>query len=75
MSGEVPFFRCHKANILYKAFAFNEPKPEDHIKLPPGDPLWKLMRGCWQKIPAERPQMRQVLQVSVYGSLSDPPPE
>ncbi|KIO28094.1 hypothetical protein M407DRAFT_231354 [Tulasnella calospora MUT 4182] len=61
MSEKPPFSGLTPARIVQLAVGGQMPEPEDHPKLPPSDPLWSLMRRCWNKAPAERPTMHEVL--------------
>ncbi|KAG9022105.1 hypothetical protein FS837_006749, partial [Tulasnella sp. UAMH 9824] len=61
MSGTPPFCGLPEPVILYRLTQDQPPRPEDHPALPQGDPLWSLMRRCWDPIPTARPSMRRVL--------------
>ncbi|KAG9041017.1 hypothetical protein FS837_012818 [Tulasnella sp. UAMH 9824] len=61
MSGKPPFCGLHHPAILYRVMNDQPPKPEDHQDLPISDPLWSLMRRCWNKTPEARPPMQEVL--------------
>ena len=67
MSGKPPFFGLSDVTIILRAMAGEFPKPEDHPGLPPTDPLWGLMRRCWDMSPTARPTMSEILcEVSPY---------
>ncbi|KAG8950905.1 hypothetical protein FRC04_006969 [Tulasnella sp. 424] len=61
MSGRPPFDGLLYHVILRRVMQNELPIPKDHPKLPAYDPLWKLMRRCWDKTPAARPGMLEVL--------------
>ncbi|KAG8989766.1 hypothetical protein FRB90_002079 [Tulasnella sp. 427] len=60
MSEKAPFQGFREPYILFRVMNEQPPKPEDHVKLPASDPLWSLMRSCWQNNPNERPSIQQV---------------
>lgn len=37
-------------------------KPEDHPGLPADDPLWQLLRRCWNPDPQARPTAAQLIE-------------
>ena len=37
------------------------PDPKEFLELPANDPLWGLLRKCWDKDPDKRPTMKEVL--------------
>ncbi|KIO28104.1 hypothetical protein M407DRAFT_49918, partial [Tulasnella calospora MUT 4182] len=55
MSGKPPFCGLHHPAILYRVMNDQPPKPENHQDLPLSDPLWGLMRRCWNMTPEGRP--------------------
>ncbi|KAG8973031.1 hypothetical protein FRC05_009146 [Tulasnella sp. 425] len=61
MSGKPPFDDLPHEVILYRVSSDEPPIPEDHPNLPAHDPLWKLMRRCWNYDPTARPTMQRVL--------------
>ncbi|KAG9042865.1 hypothetical protein FS837_010302, partial [Tulasnella sp. UAMH 9824] len=75
MSGKAPFFGLHQATVILRVMQDQSLRPEDQPDLPYSDPLWELMRGCWDKSAAARPTMQEVLgKLLEYGSYehSDP---
>lgn len=69
MSGKGPFFGLHETTVILRVMQDQPPTPEDHPDLPPSDPLWDLMRVCWDKNAAARPTMQEVLgKVSHFAS-------
>ncbi|KAG8950904.1 hypothetical protein FRC04_006968, partial [Tulasnella sp. 424] len=61
MSGRPPFDGLLYHVILRRVMQNEPPVPKDHPNLPAYDTLWKLMRRCWDKTPAARPGMLEVL--------------
>ncbi|KAG9022589.1 hypothetical protein FS837_006283, partial [Tulasnella sp. UAMH 9824] len=61
MSGKIPFCGLPERVILLRVMQNQPPRPEDHPVLPQSDPLWGLMRRCWNPNPTARPSMRRVL--------------
>ncbi|KAG8901267.1 RHO1 GDP-GTP exchange protein 2 [Tulasnella sp. 408] len=61
MSSQAPFHGLSHLVILRRIILNNPPKPEDHPDLPAQDPLWDLMRRCWNPLPAARPTIYEVL--------------
>lgn len=60
MSGEAPYSKLRPDAVMRRAVTGELPKTEDHPGLPSTDPLWSLMRLCWDRNPAARPTMRDV---------------
>lgn len=62
MSGEGPFQKVHsQAKVEIHISCGNTPKPCDHPQLKEEDPLWDLMRRCWEREPNKRPSMGQIV--------------
>ncbi|KAG9026829.1 hypothetical protein FS837_004494 [Tulasnella sp. UAMH 9824] len=61
LSGKPPFYGLQQAVILRRVIKNQQPRQEDHRELSPSDPLWSLMRRCWNMIPGTRPPMQEVL--------------
>ncbi|KAG8930929.1 hypothetical protein FRC01_002065, partial [Tulasnella sp. 417] len=61
MSGKAPYHGLLHQVILRRVMQDQPPNPKNHPKLPANDPLWALMRRCWNKTPALRPTIREVL--------------
>ncbi|KAG9038313.1 hypothetical protein FS837_001264, partial [Tulasnella sp. UAMH 9824] len=61
MSGKAPFSDLRESAILFRVISNQPPRQEDHPDLVPTDPLWSLMRQCWNMIPEMRPSIREVL--------------
>ncbi|KIO25028.1 hypothetical protein M407DRAFT_76240 [Tulasnella calospora MUT 4182] len=61
MSGKAPFYGLADQVIVRRVMQDQPPKPAHHPNLPADDPLWTLMRRCWDKKPTARPTMREVL--------------
>ncbi len=73
MSGKAPFEGLLHQVILRRVTLDEPPIPKDHPNLPARDPLWKLMRRCWNNDPASRPTMQEVLrEVSLHGTIFQP---
>lgn len=62
MSGKPPFSGLQGASIMLQVMNNQHPKPEDHPELSASDPLWSLMRRCWDRTPEARPAMQEVLE-------------
>ncbi|KAG8955542.1 hypothetical protein FRC00_005323, partial [Tulasnella sp. 408] len=61
MSGKIPFDGLAEQVVILRVLQDQPPKPDHHPNLPADDPLWKLMRRCWDKTATARPTMREVL--------------
>ncbi|KAG9041571.1 hypothetical protein FS837_012078 [Tulasnella sp. UAMH 9824] len=61
MSGKAPFYGLADQVIIRRVMQDQPPKPAHHPNLPADDPLWTLIRRCWDKTPTARPTMREVL--------------
>ncbi|KAG8914297.1 RHO1 GDP-GTP exchange protein 2 [Tulasnella sp. 408] len=61
MSNQAPFYGLSQLAILRRIIQNELPKPEDHPSLQDQDPLWNLMRRCWDQSPVARPAIDQVL--------------
>lgn len=61
MSALDPFYHAKNfMQFLHLVTAGGVPVPEAHPNLPKDDPLWGLMRQCWNSKPGERPQSADV---------------
>lgn len=68
MSGIAPLSGLGGPQIMIRAMKHQPPNPEDHPNLFSSDPLWDVMRRCWDKNPAARPTIREVgWEVSLEG--------
>lgn len=74
MSGKPPFYGLQHPAILYRVIEDQSPRPEDHDSISTSDPLWSLMRRCWDMNPEARPRMAEILnEVSVsVDSVTQP---
>ncbi|KAG8974108.1 hypothetical protein FRC05_007856 [Tulasnella sp. 425] len=63
MTGKDPFYqlRTHAQAMIAVAFEDTTPSPTDHSELPESDPLWSLMRKCWDGEPNRRPSTPQII--------------
>lgn len=62
MSGKPPFHQHKSAPPII--LAINEgqmPIPAEHPGLPEADPLWALLRRCWDPIPTRRPSIHRII--------------
>ncbi|KIO27715.1 hypothetical protein M407DRAFT_72743, partial [Tulasnella calospora MUT 4182] len=75
MSGKAPFCGLQDHIVVARVVQGEPPRPEDHPDLPQSDPLWSLMRRCWDHCSTARPTMRKVLwEVRLQrSSVLDPP--
>lgn len=62
MSGREPFAGLSQIEVLRRLISEGMPTPEDHPGLASSDPLWSLMRRCWDPAPQARPTMLEVIQ-------------
>lgn len=69
MSNQAPFHGLPQLVILRRILLNEPPKPEDHPGLPAQDPLWGLMRRCWDPRPSARPTIYEVqIKARLYSS-------
>ncbi|KAG9041361.1 hypothetical protein FS837_012373, partial [Tulasnella sp. UAMH 9824] len=68
MSGQVPFHDLRESAILFRVTNDRPPRKEDHQSLSDTDPLWDLMRRCWNMTPGARPPMQEVLR-ELWGDI------
>ncbi|KAG8914380.1 Ankyrin repeat and protein kinase domain-containing protein 1, partial [Tulasnella sp. 417] len=68
MSNKAPFHGLSHLVILRRITLNEIPKPEDHPGLPAQDPLWEVMRRCWDPSPAARPTITEVL-IELEGDI------
>lgn len=62
MSGKPPFHQHKSAPPII--LAINEgqtPMPADHPGLPDADPLWVLLRKCWDPVATKRPSIQRII--------------
>ncbi|KAG8917837.1 Ankyrin repeat and protein kinase domain-containing protein 1, partial [Tulasnella sp. 417] len=69
MSGKPPFPGLRDSIILLRIIGNQTPRPEEHPDFPRGDHLWNLIHRCWDKNPASRPTMQEVLR-ELWGEMS-----
>ncbi|KAG8972776.1 hypothetical protein FRC05_009606, partial [Tulasnella sp. 425] len=64
MSGKAPFYQIiHKPMIMMKICGGVIPDPKAHEQLKEDDPLWDVMKSCWEFKPSDRPSMPGVLEM------------
>ncbi|KAG8940441.1 hypothetical protein FRC04_005268 [Tulasnella sp. 424] len=64
MSGKAPFHGIkHSPAIMRKICGGATPNPKVHEQLKENDPLWDVMKSCWQFKPSDRPSMPGVLEM------------
>ncbi|KIO32986.1 hypothetical protein M407DRAFT_210413, partial [Tulasnella calospora MUT 4182] len=74
MSGRSPFFGLQTPQVMARLMQYQQPRSGDHPEISPSDPLWSLMRRCWDKVPDLRPEMEKiVVEVSLYESSNFDP--
>ncbi|KIO27180.1 hypothetical protein M407DRAFT_73539, partial [Tulasnella calospora MUT 4182] len=64
MSGKAPFHQLAdraRAVIVLKIYNNVMPHPDDHSKLTSTDPLWNLLRKCWDPAPDKRPRITEIV--------------
>lgn len=62
MSDKTPFWELRtSAAVIAAKYSGVVPNPDRHPQLPAADPLWVLMRRCWNKDADQRPTMAEVL--------------
>lgn len=62
MSGETPFYGKPAGRIVIDISRGKMVDPRNHPGLPLADPLWPLLRRCWDMVPENRPTMEQIVQ-------------
>ncbi|KAG8966736.1 hypothetical protein FRB90_010938 [Tulasnella sp. 427] len=63
MSGKGPFYQFaekQRGTIVLRIYNNITPRPDDHPKLQATDPLWDLLRKCWDPSPPYRPPMTEI---------------
>lgn len=74
MTGCAPFSKLKYAPARYMqaVMAGYMPEPVDHPQLPASDPLWPIMRSCWQRNGRQRPSMDTVVaKVGMSGLITE----
>lgn len=61
MSGKAPFEGDPPVSFVLRVVQGEHPKTQSHPNLPSWDPLWGLMRECWDLVPQNRPAMSVVV--------------
>lgn len=61
MSGKAPFEGDPPVSFVLRVVQGEHPKTQSHPNLPSWDPLWGLMRECWDLVPQNRPAMNVVV--------------
>ncbi|KIO31601.1 hypothetical protein M407DRAFT_19349 [Tulasnella calospora MUT 4182] len=62
MTGNRPFYNKPTEGLIFVAVFNGEiPQPADHPQISETDPLWSLMKKCWNSEPSERPSMIQIV--------------
>ncbi|KAG8940442.1 hypothetical protein FRC04_005269 [Tulasnella sp. 424] len=61
MSGKAPYEGVAPGMILLRVMTGKQPESKDHPELPASDPLWGLMRKCWNSDASSRPLMSEVV--------------
>ena len=71
MTGKLPYFSYNSDMGVIKAIWDGvTPAPEDYAELPASDPLWGIMRECWEEDRSMRPTMEQLI-TKVCGLFSE----
>lgn len=61
MTGRAPFYLCPTAAaVIISVYEDKTPSQKDHPELAEQDPLWSLMKECWNPRPDKRSPMGQV---------------
>lgn len=62
MTGKLPYITFNSDMGVIKAiWGGATPSPEDYPELPASDPLWSVMRECWDEDPSQRPTMERLV--------------
>ncbi|KAG8923337.1 hypothetical protein FRC01_012881 [Tulasnella sp. 417] len=61
-SGKAPFADLGTHSILVRLCDNQHPTVDEHPGLPPLDPLWSLLRRCWDRDPGARPTISRVVE-------------
>ncbi|KAG8898931.1 hypothetical protein FRC01_010720, partial [Tulasnella sp. 417] len=71
MSGKAPFEGVPPGMVLLRVMQGKQPEAKDHPNISSSDPLWGLMRKCWDSDPKQRPPMSVVV-AEVRTAILDP---
>lgn len=62
MTNKYPFCKISLEAMIVVAVTNGEtPSPQDYTELPAADPLWNILKECWDAEPTKRPTMVEVL--------------
>ncbi|KAG8912344.1 hypothetical protein FRC01_005145, partial [Tulasnella sp. 417] len=62
MTDKIPYAELlSDAKVIMAIMGGQRPLPENYAGLSPTDPLWDIMRECWDEDPMKRPIMSEVL--------------
>lgn len=62
LTGKRPFWKKRNNNVIILSIARDEtPDPSEYPELLSTDPLWNLMKRCWDPEPTQRPIMSQIV--------------
>ncbi|KAG8942533.1 hypothetical protein FRC04_003604 [Tulasnella sp. 424] len=63
MTNKIPYAKITSdPKVIMAIMDGSLPSPEDYSELPVTDPLWDIMKECWNKDPTKRPTMVDVLE-------------
>ncbi|KIO27181.1 hypothetical protein M407DRAFT_23598 [Tulasnella calospora MUT 4182] len=61
MSGKPPFYKKRPEGAVIAINNDQTPMPNDHPELPEEDPLWILLKSCWDSEPSQRPSVDYII--------------
>jgi hypothetical protein len=62
LTGMTPFGKLTGPEVVFKVLGGERPsKPQDALNLGFSDEVWRLVEGCWQTEPEDRPTVKSVL--------------